>query len=74
MSQLILEISKLSVADRIRLIQEILNTISDETSKGELTEAQLKEIENRSQSIKSGAAKTTSWDTIEEQLRQRYDL
>lgn len=70
MSQLILEISKLSIAERIQLIQEILETISNEADKGELTEGQLKEIENRSESIRSGAAKTTSWDTTEEKLKQ----
>ena len=70
MSQLILEISKLSIAERIQLIQEILETISNEADKGELTEGQLKEIENRSESIRSGAAKTTLWDTTEEKLKQ----
>ena len=76
MSQFILETSKLSIAERIQLVQEILKTISDESGQSsdtELMEAQLKEIERRSESIKSGEAKTVSWDSIADKLKQRYE-
>ena len=72
MSQFILEISKLSVAERIQLVQEILKTISDETGQSsdtDLTEEQKKEIERRSESIKSGETNTVSWDSIKENLQ-----
>ncbi len=77
MAELIATISKLSIADRIRLVQEILATISEEAigqQEAELTKAQLKEIEKRSKSIANGTAKTKSWDAIEAALIERYDL
>jgi putative addiction module component (TIGR02574 family) len=77
MAELITTISKLSIADRIRLVQEILATISKETAGQEevgLTDAQLIEIEKRSKSIANGTAKTKSWDAIEAALIERYDL
>ena len=77
MAELIATISKLSIADRIRLVQEILSTISKETAgqeDTELTNAQLIEIEKRSKSIANGTAKTKSWDAIKSALIERYDL
>ena len=47
MSKLILEISKLTIAERIKLVQEILKTISDEigqSSDTDLTEEQTEEL------------------------------
>ena len=77
MAELIAEISKLSIAERIRLVQEILATIRLEEGaekSGELTDAQIAEMEKRSASIANGTAKTVSWDKIEEALIKRYDL
>ena len=73
MSDLIAKITQLSVAERILLIQEILNTIAVDT-KESLTTAQKKEIDQRSASIKNGTVKTKSWDSIEAALTQRYEL
>lgn len=53
----------------------MLKTFSDKTDQSSdtnLAEEQLKEIERRSESIKSGEAKTVSWDSIEDNLRLRY--
>lgn len=77
MAELIAEISKLSIAERIRLVQEILATIrlEEEAEKpGELTDSQIEEMEKRSVSIANGTAKTVSWDNIEKALIERYDL
>lgn len=77
MSDLIKEISKISVADRIALVQAILQTISGETepsSESSLTDVQLSEIEARSASIASGEAATISWERIQAKLKQRYGL
>ena len=78
MAELIATITKLSIADRIRLVQEILSTISEETTpvkEGfELTKEQLKEVQKRSIAITKGTAKTVSWDAIEATLIERYEL
>ena len=60
MSKLISEISKLSVPKRIQLVEEILATISADLAAKEssqLTDSQIKEIENRSSSTKNDSAK-----------------
>ena len=77
MSGLISEISKLSLLERIQLVQEILKTISRDTKKENdfhLTDNQINEMENRSASIKQGEAKTTSWESIENSLKEKYGL
>ena len=67
MPDLIIEIAKLSVADRILLVQEILSTIAIDNEIA-LTTAQKKELDRRSESIKNKTAKTVSWDKIEASL------
>ncbi|MCF8247515.1 MAG: addiction module protein [Saprospiraceae bacterium] len=76
MADLILEITKLSIADRIKLVQEILGTIAKDADSQAftLTDAQQTEIEHRSASITNGKAKTISWDKIETALTERYGL
>ena len=77
MSELITQISKLSILERIQLVQDILSTISEESTtieKQELTTVQQNEIENRSNSIATGEAKTVTWDIIEQKLSKRYGL
>ncbi len=72
MSELIAEIARLSVTERLLLVQEILHTISqDET---ELTTAQRSEIRVREQSITNGTAKTVAWSSIRIQIANRYGL
>ena len=39
----------------------------------QLTNEQLKEIERRSNSIKSSEAKTISWESIVKKLKHRYE-
>ncbi|HHH50243.1 MAG TPA: hypothetical protein ENK52_04615, partial [Saprospiraceae bacterium] len=71
------QISKLSVLERIKLVQDILSTISKEAVKEsdfEFSITELKEIESRSSSIQNGTAKTTSWDEIESSLKECYGL
>ena len=74
MAELLAEITKLSLADRIRLVQEILETISEETSAEafSLTEAQRAEVERRSNAVKNGDAQPVSWESIKAKLDQRY--
>ncbi len=78
MAELITTIAKLSIAERIRLVQEILSTISAEATQDQtsfnLTQKQLAEVEKRSISIANGTAKTVSWSAVETALIERYDL
>jgi len=77
MSDLIKEISKLSITERIGLVQAILQTIARESERSpesSLTDIQLAEIEARSASIASGNIATVSWESIQTKLKQRYGL
>ena len=77
MSDLITEISRLSIAERIALVQAILQTIARESEGGaesSLTDTQLAEVEARSASIASGSTATVSWESIQAKLKQRYGL
>jgi len=73
MSNLLIEIAKLSISERLLLVQEILGTIAIDNEEV-LTTIQKKEIDNRSTSIKNKTAKTVSWDDIEASLIKRYEL
>jgi putative addiction module component (TIGR02574 family) len=76
MTQLINEISKMSINERILLVQEILSTITQD-EKGiphNLSDTQQEEIRHRSQAIKDGKAKTFQWETVEKELKDRYAL
>ena len=77
MSKLISEISKLSVPDRIQLVQAILTTIAEDAKKEKeyvLTADQLEEVEKRSAALLNGTVKGVSWDSIETKLIRRYEV
>ncbi|MFM9948267.1 MAG: addiction module protein [Saprospiraceae bacterium] len=76
MSDLIQEISKLTVGERIQLVQAILQTISDNTSEDDflLSSAHVEEIERRSAEIASGSVKTIAWEDIQAKLAERHGL
>jgi putative addiction module component (TIGR02574 family) len=77
MAEFLVEIAKLSVAQRIQLVQEILATIAQEESMGhdfEVTEAQIAELQMRSKSLAAGGARSTPWAMIQTQLIERYGL
>ena len=56
------EIGKLSVAERILLVEEIWDSIARENEAFELTETQKKELERRSQTFASSRAH--SWEQL----------
>ncbi len=74
MTELIAEISKLSVRERILLVQEILQTISEESDAEAftLTEKHRQELDKRSAAVQNGEVATISWDTIKAKLEKRY--
>jgi putative addiction module component (TIGR02574 family) len=75
MSDLIVEISKLSIAHRVELVQAILNTIISETSDAiTLTPIQAAIIESRAAEVADGSVKTIPWEDIQVNLVKRYGL
>lgn len=75
MSELLVEISKWSIAQRVELVQAILSTITLETG-GEttLTPTQLAVIEKRAAEIAAGLVQTVPWEKIQDKLTARYGL
>jgi len=58
------EIKKLSVAERILLVEEIWDSIARENQAFELPDSQKKELESRSRSFSSNPALGRSWEEI----------
>lgn len=54
----------LSIADRIRLVEEIWDTIAEENEAFELTDAQKHELDRRLQSVKNNPGQGRTWDEI----------
>lgn len=63
-SNLANEIKKLSVAERILLVEEIWDSIARENEAFELSDSQKKELERRSQSFSSNPTLGRSWEEI----------
>lgn len=63
-SNLANEIKKLSVAERILLVEEIWDSIARENEAFELTDSQKKELERRSQSFSTNPTLGRSWEEI----------
>lgn len=74
MAEILVEIAKMSLADRIRLVQEILQTISEETEieSFSLSERQKAEVESRSNALKNGEVQSVSWVSVKSKLDERY--
>lgn len=54
----------LSIPERIRLVEEIWDTIAEENEAFELTEAQKRELDRRLESARSNSAQGRTWDEI----------
>jgi len=65
--------SQLPVADRLRLIDELTDTIPEVHPEGLSPEWQ-EEIERRSREIDAGTAPLEDWETVRERLFQRVNL
>ena len=75
MSELLAEISKLSIARRVELVQAILSTIALEANEETtLTPTQIAVIEQRAAEIASGLVQTISWEQVQTRLVKRYGL
>ena len=65
------EIKKLSIAERILLVEEIWDSIARENEAFELTSAQKKELDKRSESFATSPSQGRSWEDIKAEFLQR---
>ena len=63
-SELTEQAKKLSIPDRIILVEEIWDTITKENQAFELTDAQERELDRRLESAKSNPGQGRTWDEI----------
>lgn len=54
----------LIISDRIRLVEEIWDTIAEENEAFELTDAQKHELDRRLQSVRNNPGQGRTWDEI----------
>ncbi|HEX6715748.1 MAG TPA: addiction module protein [Pyrinomonadaceae bacterium] len=54
----------LSIPDRIRLVEEIWDTIAEENEAFELTDAQKRELDRRLEWVRSNPRQGRTWDEI----------
>ena len=70
---IISEASKLSVAERLRLIDELAASVPDDQPPT-LSDEWLAEIDRRSKEIDAGAVTTEPWDSIRRRLFDKYGV
>jgi len=63
-SQLTEEAKKLSIPDRILLVEEIWDSIAEENEAFELTEAQKSELNRRMESARANPGQGRTWNEI----------
>jgi putative addiction module component (TIGR02574 family) len=63
---LTLGIDKLSDADRIRLVEEILDSLTDQRELGPITASQRQELDRRLEGLEKGNTKFSPWDEVRE--------
>ena len=66
-----LGIDRLSVAERILLVEEIWDTIAEEPQQPPLTEAQKQDLERRLAAYKANPKAGSSWEEVKARLRER---
>lgn len=62
------EIRRLSIAERIGLVEDIWDTIADDTDVDVLTESQRNELDARLARYRQGGSVGTDWETIKSRL------
>jgi len=63
-SELTEQAKKLSISDRILLVEEIWDTIAEENQAFELTDAQKQELDRRLESVRTNPGHGRTWDEI----------
>ena len=64
-----LNIRELSIADRIRLVDEIWDSIADERAEVEITEAQREEIDRRLLLYREGREQGIPWEVVKKRVQ-----
>lgn len=64
------EILKLSVAERIQLLEDLWDSIASTPDQLPVTEAQKTELDRRRQRFEQGATATRTWGEVKENLRR----
>jgi putative addiction module component (TIGR02574 family) len=67
-SELAEDAKKLSIPDRILLVEEIWDTIAEENEAFELTEAQRQELDRRLASARANPGQGRTWDEIKSEF------
>ena len=66
------EILKLSVAEKIQLVEDIWDSISTTTAEGiELTEAQKAELEKRLDRFERNKNSGSTWDEVKQRIQKK---
>jgi putative addiction module component (TIGR02574 family) len=66
-----IDFKRLSVAERIRLVEEIWDSIAEENLVLPPTKAQQDELDRRLDSLENGAPAGNTWDVIKQRLLER---
>jgi len=67
-SNLTYEAKKLSIADRINLVEEIWDSIAEENGCFELNEAQKQELDRRLESFRVNPSRGRTWEEIKSEF------
>ncbi len=68
LSNLIEEAKKLSIAERINLVEEIWDSIADENGCFELSEAQKQELDHRLEAFRANPSRGRTWEVIKSEF------
>lgn len=66
-----LGIDRLSVAERILLVEEIWDSIAEEPEQPPLTEAQKQDLQRRLAAYKANPKAGSSWEEVKARVRER---
>jgi putative addiction module component (TIGR02574 family) len=64
------EIWKLSVAERLQLVEDIWDSIAQENASIELTEAQVEDVDRRIAELERDPGSTKTWSEVRERLER----
>ena len=67
-TEMLQEIRKMSIRERLCLVEEIWNTIADDQDEGELPEWQKKELDRRLAEHEKNPHDTVTWESVKAQL------
>jgi putative addiction module component (TIGR02574 family) len=65
------DIKKLTVAERIVLVERIWESIPEESDELDLTVSQKRELDHRLKSIRNNTAKFTTWPDVRVKIRDK---